>query len=125
MTDSAPRSATSGRSRSAITPLEIVRAIVLVAALASLALWGFGSGELPLSLLLGIGAPLIALLVWALVLSPKPVLRVHPFIRAVVELLIYAAVTMAWWTMGQAWVGLGFAVVAVAAGLLAGRRNLR
>lgn len=79
----------------------------------------------PWNLIFGIGAPLIVLLMWALFLSPRPVLRLHPFIRAVVELLIYAGVTLAWWSMDQAWIGLAFAVVAVAAGLFAGRRNLR
>jgi len=118
-----PRSATPARSP--ITVLDVVRAIILLAALVSFALWGFAQWEFPLSLVFGIGAPLVGLLVWALVLSPRPVLHVHPFIRAIAELLIYAAVTMCWWDMGQVWVGLGFAVVAVAAGLIAGLRRLR
>ena len=79
----------------------------------------------PWNIVLGIGAPVIVLLVWALFLSPRPVLRLHPFIRAVVELLIYAGVTLAWWSMDQAWAGSAFAVVAVAAGLFAGRRYLK
>jgi len=114
-----------GVSRPNITPLDIVRAIILIAALASLALWGFAMWAFPWNLVLGLGAPLIVLLVWALFLSPRPVLRLHPFIRAAVELLIYAGVTLAWWSMGQAWIGLAFAVVAIAGGLLAGRRNLQ
>ncbi len=79
----------------------------------------------PWNVVLGIGTPLLVLLVWALFLSPRPVLSLHPFVRAAVELLIYAGVTLAWWSMDQAWVGLGFAVVAVASGLFAGRRDLR
>lgn len=117
--------AVPGVNRPNITPLDIVRAVVLVAALASLALWGFAMWAFPWNLVLGIGAPLIVLLVWALFLSPRPLLRLHPFIRAAVELLIYAGVTLAWWSMGQAWIGIAFAVVAVAAGLFAGRRDLR
>jgi len=111
--------------RSSPTALDVVRAIVLLAALASFAIWGFTTAETPLSLVYGIGAPVLALLVWALFLSPRPVMRVHPFIRAVAELLIYAAITMCWWDMGQVWIGLGFAVVAVAVGLTAGLRGLR
>lgn len=107
-----------------LSPLDIVRVIVLIAAIASLALWGFTEFGMPMNLVAGIGAPLLVLLMWALFLSPRPVLRVHPFIRAIVELAIYAAVTMAWWAMGQVWIGLGFALVAVAAGLVAGRRAL-
>ncbi|MCK3769648.1 YrdB family protein [Microbacterium aerolatum] len=117
--------AVPGVNRPNLTPLDIIRAIVLIAALASLALWGFALWEFPWNLVLGIGAPVIVLLMWALFLSPRPVLRLHPFIRAAVELLIYAGVTLAWWSMGQAWAGIAFAVVAVAAGLFAGRRNLQ
>ncbi|MEW1961157.1 YrdB family protein [Microbacterium sp. NPDC077644] len=117
--------AVPGVNRPNITPLDIIRAVVLVAGLASLALWGFAMWEFPWNLVLGIGTPLVVLVVWALFLSPRPVLRLHPFIRAAVELIIYAGVTLAWWSMGQAWAGVAFAVVAVAAGLFAGRRSLR
>lgn len=117
--------AVPGVNRPNITPLDIIRAIVLVAALATLALWGFSGWSFPWNLVFGIGTPLLLLLVWALFLSPRPVLSLHPFVRAAVELLIYAGVTLAWWSMGQAWIGLGFAVVAVTAGLFAGRRNVR
>lgn len=79
----------------------------------------------PWNLVLGIGAPVVVLLLWALFLSPRPVLRLDPFIRAAIELLIYAGVTLAWWSMGQAWVGIAFAVVAVATGVITGRRSLR
>ncbi len=117
--------AVPGVNRPNIAPLDIIRAVVLVAALVSLALWGFAMWAFPWNLVLGIGTPLVVLLVWALFLSPRPVLRLHPFIRAAVELLIYAGVTLAWWSMAQAWIGIAFAIVAVAAGLFAGRRNLR
>ncbi|MBS1699236.1 MAG: YrdB family protein [Actinobacteria bacterium] len=106
------------------TALDIVRVVVLIAALASLALWGLAVWTLPWNLVAAIGAPVITLLLWALFLSPRPVLVVHPFVRAAVELIVYASVTVAWWTMGQAWIGLGFAVVAIATGLMAGRRAL-
>src|SRR5690606_31957578 len=107
-----------------VTPIDIVRAIVLIVAVASLALWGFASWAFPWNIVVGIGAPVVVLLIWALFLSPRPVLRLHPFLRAAVELLVYVGVTIAWWSMDQAWIGLGFAVVAVTAGLLAGRRAL-
>lgn len=113
-----------GTSRPALTALDLIRVVVLLVALASLALWGFGSWVAPWSIVIGIGAPVVTLLVWALFLSPRPVLLLHPFLRALVELLIYAAVTLAWWSLGQTWVGIAFAVVAVAAGVIAGRRAL-
>ena len=106
------------------TPLDIVRVVVLIVALASLVLWGLVAWPLPWNLVAAVGAPIVTLLLWALFLSPRPVLAVHPFLRAAVELVVYAGVTIAWWTMGQAWIGLGFAVVAIASGLVAGRRAL-
>lgn len=119
--DSAP---VPGVERPVVTALDIVRVIVLVLAMASLALWGFAAWALPWNIVLGVGAPLIVLLVWALFLSPRPVLRLHPFLRAAVELLIYAGVTVAWWSMGQGLIGSAFAIVAIGAGLAAGRRTV-
>lgn len=114
-----------GVQRPQITPLEIVRAVILVVAVVSLALWGFAEWPFPWNAVLGIGTPVVLLVVWALLLSPRPVLRVHPFLRAAIELLAYVGVTIAWWSMGQTWIGLGFAVVAVATGLASGLRALR
>ncbi|MFY9714633.1 MAG: YrdB family protein [Microbacterium sp.] len=119
--DSAP---VPGVERPVVTALDVVRVIVLVLAMASLALWGFAAWPLPWNVVLGLGAPLLVLLVWALFLSPRPVLRLHPFLRATVELLIYAGVTVAWWSMGQGLIGSAFAIVAIGAGLAAGRRTV-
>lgn len=113
-----------GVDRPVVTALDVVRVIVLVLAMASLALWGFAAWPLPWNVVLGLGAPLLVLLVWALFLSPRPVLRLHPFLRAAVELLIYAGVTVAWWSMGQGLIGSAFAIVAIGAGLAAGRRTV-
>jgi len=104
--------------------LDIVRVIVLAVALISLALWGVFSWPLPWNVVAAVGAPALVLLMWALFVSPRAVLKVHPFVRALVELAIYSSVTVAWWSMGQTWVGLAFAVVAVTCGLMAGRRAL-
>lgn len=113
-----------GVNRRPLTALDLIRVVVLLAALITFALWGFGAWPMPWNILVGIGAPLVTLVVWALFLSPRAVLHLHPFLRALVELLIYAAVTLAWWSLGQIWLGLAFAAVAVAAGVIAGRRTL-
>lgn len=113
-----------GVERPVITVLDVIRTIVLVLAIGSLALWGFATWTFPWNIVVGIGAPLVVLLVWALFLSPRPVLRVHPFLRAAVELLIYVGVTIAWWSMDQALIGSAFGVVAIATGLITGRRSL-
>ncbi|GAA1862480.1 YrdB family protein [Microbacterium koreense] len=92
-------------------------------AFASLALWGFVSWPLPWNIVLGIGAPVLAILVWALFVTPRAVLAVHPFVRAVVELLVYASATIAWWSMDMAWIGVAFGVIAVTVGVISGRRR--
>ncbi|MDR6868047.1 membrane protein YdbS with pleckstrin-like domain [Microbacterium resistens] len=119
---STPHAPATPGMRPRATALDIVRVVVLLVAMSSLVLWGLVAWAMPWNIITAIGAPLIVLLVWALFLSPRPVLAVHPFVRALVELVIYAGVTIAWWSLGQTWIGLGFAVVAVATGLVAGRR---
>lgn len=117
-------SAVPGVNRPTITALDVIRSIVLVISVATLALWGFATWPLPWNTVLGIGAPVLVILVWALFLSPRPVLRLHPFLRAAVELLIYVSVTIAWWLMDQPVIGLAFALVAVGAGVVSGRRRI-
>jgi len=113
-----------GVDRPNFAALDIVRSIILVVAVGTLALWGFALWSFPWNIVIGIGAPLVVILVWALFLSPRPVLRLHPFLRAAVELLIYVGVTIAWWLMEQPVVGIAFAVVAVGAGVVSGRRRI-
>jgi len=104
--------------------LEILSVVCGLFAFATLALWGFLAWPFPWNIVAGIGAPALAILVWALFVSPRAVLAVHPFVRALVELFVYAAATVAWWSMGQALIGSIFAIVAVVIGALNGRRRL-
>lgn len=115
---------TQSEARAALTPLNIIRFFVEITAFATLALWGALGFSFPWNIIVGIGAPALAIVVWALFVSPKAVFRVHPYVRALVELLVFVAATLAWWDMGQGIVGLAFGVVAVATGLMAGRRTI-
>ncbi len=114
----------AGGTRPALTALDLLVFLAGLFAFVSLAIWGFLAWPFPWSLVAGIGAPLLALLVWGLFVSPRAVVPVHPFARALVELMIYAAATIAWWTAGQAWIGLAYGIFAVTVGVLAGRRRL-
>lgn len=105
--------------------VDVVRLLVELFAVFSLAYWGFVSWPLPWNILAGIAAPAAAILVWGLFVSPRSVFRVHPFVRAGIELLVFVSVTVAWWSLDQVWIGLVFAVVAVVSGVLAGRERLR
>ncbi|SDG41506.1 YrdB family protein [Microbacterium sp. 77mftsu3.1] len=107
-----------------LSALDLLSFLCILFAVASLAIWGFTAWDLPWNIVFGIAAPLATLIVWGLFASPRAVIRVHPFVRGLVELLIYLSATIAWWSAGQAWIGLGFAVVAVVVGVLAGRRRL-
>ncbi len=94
-------------------------------AFATLALWGFAAWPFVWNIVFGIAAaPAVAILLWALFVSPRAVFAIHPFARAVVELLVYLSATIAWWSIGFAWIGLGYAVIAVTVGLFVGRRRL-
>lgn len=112
------------RTRASLSVIEILAFVCELFAFASLATWGALAWPFPWNIGVAILAPLVAVLIWALFVSPRAVLAVHPFVRAVAELLVYAAATLAWWSLGLTWVGIGFAVIAVVVGVLAGRRRL-
>lgn len=103
--------------------IDVVRLLTELVAFGTLALWGFASFVFPWNIVFGIAAPLFAILVWALFLSPKAVVRVHPFVAAFIELLVFVSATLAWWSLGQPWIGLAFGIVAVTTGLVVGRRR--
>jgi Protein of unknown function (DUF2568) len=110
-------------TRPPISPIDLLAFVCELFAFASLAIWGFALWPFPWNIVAGIGAPVLAILVWALFVSPRAVIPVHPFVRAVVELLVYLSATIAWWSMGLVWVGLIFGIVAVTTGAIAGRRR--
>lgn len=107
----------------ALKPLDLIAFVCQLFAFASLAIWGFLAWPFPGNVVAGIGAPVLAILLWALFVSPRAVFSVHPFVRAIVELLVYASATIAWWSLGETWLGLVFGVVAVTVGVFAGRRR--
>ena len=111
-------------TRAALTVIDVVVFLCELFAIVSLALWGFTSWQLPWNIVVGVGAPVAAILLWALFVSPRAVFAVHPFVRAIVELLVYVSATAAWWMMGNAVIGLVFGAIAVTVGLISGRRRL-
>lgn len=110
--------------RAPLSVIDVLAFVVELLAFVVLAIWGFAMWAFPWNIVVGIGAPVVAILVWALFVSPRAVFEVHPFVRAVVELLVYVSATLALWSMGLTWIGLAFGAIAVTVGLLAGRRRL-
>ncbi|MFS0867782.1 YrdB family protein [Microbacterium sp. 179-B 1A2 NHS] len=111
-------------TRAPLSVLDLLGFLCVLFAAGTLAVWGFTAWDMPWNIVVGIAAPLGALVIWALFVSPRAVLRVHPFVRGLVELLLALSATIVWWSAGQAWIGLGFGVVAVVVGVLAGRQRL-
>lgn len=103
---------------------DVIRFVLELFAIVSLGIWGFVAWPLPWNILVGIGAPVIAILLWALFRSPKAVLHVDAFVKAIVEIAVMGSAAFAWWNLGQPVVALVFAVVATVSGVLNGRREL-
>ncbi|WP_156760555.1 YrdB family protein [Microbacterium karelineae] len=108
-----------------ITALDVLRFLSEILAFGSLALWGFLAWPLPWSVVFGFGAPIVAIAVWALFLSPKAVFHVHRDVRTVVELLVFASATLALWALDLAWAGIAVGAFCIVVGVLHGRRTVR
>lgn len=124
MPESATPSSAPAGTRPALSVVDVLAVLCELFAFGTLAFWGFAAWPFPWNIVAGIVAPVLAILLWALFVSPRAVIVVHPFLRAVVELLVYVSATIAWWSVGLVWVGLIFGVIAVTVGVLAGRRRL-
>ena len=99
-----------------------LRFLLELASLAALAAWGFHTGDsLPADLVLGVGAPLAAAVLWGAFIAPKARFPVPPGVRAVLELVVFAAAAAALWAAGWHTPALVFAVaVLVSESLLYG-----
>jgi hypothetical protein len=110
-------------TRAPLSAVDLLAFACELVAFITLAIWGFGMWPFPWNIVVGIGAPVLAIVVWALFVSPRAVFAVDPFVRGIVELLVYASATIAWWSMGLAWVGVVYGLIAIAVGVFAGRRR--
>lgn len=97
--------------------LQIARSVLQLVAIVTVTVWGFVAWPLPFpGVLTGIGFLVLSVLLWALFLSPRPVLNVDRFAEALFELLLIAAAVAALLFMGVFWVipavyGVGAAIV--------------
>lgn len=99
----------------------LLRGLFHVIAIASVTVWGFVEWPLPFpGILTGLGFLILSVLVWALFLSPRPVLRTDRFGQALIELLLLAAAVATMLSFGIFWVWAAlFGVVAAVVGYLA------
>ncbi|MBT2498219.1 YrdB family protein [Agromyces sp. ISL-38] len=116
---------TDARAETRIGPNDILRFFLELFAFVSLGIWGFMAFPLPWpGLLVGLGAPALAILVWALFVSPKSVFHIDVFGKALVEIAVFSSAAIGWWMLGQPVVGVVFAVIAAVSGILNGRKQL-
>ena len=82
--------------------------------LAALAYWGFQTGaSVPLNIIFGIGAPLIAILIWARFMAPTSAHRLSGSAYLLVKLIIFGLAVIGLAVAGQITLAIIFAVVSV------------
>ena len=89
-----------------VSPLRSIalalRFILELCALAALGYWGWKTGHGALTkLVLGIGAPLGAAVVWGMVVSPKATVDASPAVRFAVEIAVFGSAILGLWVSGQ------------------------
>lgn len=99
-----------------------VRSIWHLLSIAAVTAWGLLSWEFPLpSVFIGAGILIVAILLWALFLSPKPMLRVDRFAQGLFELLLVASAVAALLALDVHWLlAAVFGIIGAALGFIAG-----
>ncbi len=96
----------------------VLRFLLELSALAATAYWGFSTASGVTQWVLGLGAPALVAVVWGLFVSPKAKIELPHPAQFAIELLVWAAATLALASAGQPVLGIVFAVVAVISGAL-------
>jgi uncharacterized protein DUF2568 len=92
----------------------VVRFLCELSMLAALGYWGFTEGEGASALVLGIGAPALAAVIWGLFVAPKAKHPVSITARLWIELVLFAASALALAATGHAALAAALAVLAAA-----------
>ena len=89
-----------------------------LAMLAALAFWGYVVGEGPWAWLLGVGAPVMAAVVWGTFVAPKARIPVSAPLRVQIELVLYALAAVGLSAAGQPVAAVVLAVAGLVTSLL-------
>jgi hypothetical protein len=114
---SSPRAGGRGQGRpSTLRSVNLaVRLLCELGLLVALAVWGFHAGSgLAGDLVLGLGAPMLAAVIWGLWVAPASRRRLADPARLVMEVLLFAAGVVALAAAGYLLVAVGFAAVVAA-----------
>ncbi len=91
-------------SRSAIV-LQLLRALCHLGTVLIITFWALNAWEMPFpGLIAGAGFLVLTVVIWALFLSPKPMLRTDRFGQALIELLLIAGAVGALLSLGTNWI---------------------
>jgi hypothetical protein len=104
--------------------VDALRFLCEVFAIVTLGIWGFTTFPYWTNLVVGIGAPVLAIVLWGLFRAPKSVFAADQFVKALVEIIVMGTAAYAWADMHQ-WIIFGvFTIVALATGLVVNRREI-
>lgn len=82
--------------------------------LAAYAYWGFHAGKTPvMKVILGIGAPLLAVVIWGAIMAPKSPMKLQGAAYLVVKCVLFSLAVAALIAAGQTPLGIILAVVFV------------
>lgn len=109
------------------TALQLVRSACHLIVVVLVAIWAFTDWAFPWpGLLTGFGATLLSILIWALFVSPKPVLHTDRFGQGLIELLFLASGVGAMLALGAHWLlAVAFGIIGAVAGYLGSTRPTR
>jgi hypothetical protein len=103
---------------------DVLRLLLEIFALFSLAFWGYLAWPFPFpSIFFIIGLPGFAVVLWALFRSPRAVVKNDPVGKAIVEIAVMGAATYTWFSLGIPIVGAVFGVLALVSGIVNFRRE--
>jgi hypothetical protein len=92
-----------------------LRFVLELSALAALAWWGFQEGGTTLTrIVLGVGAPAVAAVVWGSFVAPRARFEVPRAVRILIEALVFASAAVALVAVGRTVLAIAFAVLVLA-----------
>lgn len=93
---------------------DVLALLLELGALAALGYWGFTVGEnWPVTLLLGLGTPVAAAVVWGLFAAPRATFQVPLAVVLVVKAIVFGAAAAALYARGHRAFAIVFTVVVV------------
>lgn len=73
----------------------------------------------------GLVTPALAVFLWALFRSPRAVIPLDAFGKALIEIVIMGSAALTWLILGQPIIAIVFGVIATVSGVISGRKEFR